>query len=159
MILIFSTAPCTIKCKKGLKLYLVNLERKLLKWQKSHFICNKAKSVTMNKGITSLLNPFVPNAPFLYLLKTSENRKFFWYFQGLEKGCIGNEWVNGDLSRLFSSYSASYFSKKNDSKLIFRSFFRNFHIFLSLNGVRKIYLFESIDLFILKCTKNKLKAK
>ena len=27
-------------------------------------------------------NPFVPNAPFLYPLKTSENRKVFWCFQG-----------------------------------------------------------------------------
>ena len=32
-------------------------------------------------------NPFVSNAPFLYLLKTS-------CFQGVEKGCIRNEWVN-----------------------------------------------------------------
>ena len=40
------------------------------------------------------VNPFVPNAPFLYPLKTSENCKVFWCFQGLEKGYIGNEWVN-----------------------------------------------------------------
>ena len=39
------------------------------------------------------LNQFVPNAPFLYPLKTSKNRKAFKYFQGEEKGCIGNEWV------------------------------------------------------------------
>ena len=39
-------------------------------------------------------NPFVPNAPFLYPLKTSENLKVFWCFQGVEKGCIGNKWVN-----------------------------------------------------------------
>ena len=39
------------------------------------------------------INPFVPNAPFLYPLKTSENRKVFWCFQRVEKGCIGNEWV------------------------------------------------------------------
>ena len=31
-----------------------------------------------------LFNPFVPNAPFLYSLQT-ENRKFFWCFQGVEK--------------------------------------------------------------------------
>ena len=37
---------------------------------------------------SKLVNPFVPNAPFLYPLKTSENRK------GVEKGCIGNKWVN-----------------------------------------------------------------
>ena len=39
-------------------------------------------------------NPFVPNALFLYPLKTSENHKVFWCFQGVEKGCIGNKWAN-----------------------------------------------------------------
>ena len=39
------------------------------------------------------INPFGLKAPFLYPLKTSKNRKVFWYFQGVEKGCIGNEWV------------------------------------------------------------------
>ena len=39
-------------------------------------------------------NPFVSNAPFLYPLKTSENRKVFRCLQEVEKGCIGNEWVN-----------------------------------------------------------------
>ena len=33
------------------------------------------------------VNPFVPSAPFLYPMKTSENRK------GVEKGYIGDEWV------------------------------------------------------------------
>ena len=37
--------------------------------------------------------PFVPNAPFLYPLKTSENFKIFWCFQGVEKGFIGSRWV------------------------------------------------------------------
>ena len=27
-------------------------------------------------------------------LKTSQNRKVFWCFPGVEKKCIGNEWVN-----------------------------------------------------------------
>ena len=40
------------------------------------------------------MNPFVSSAPFLYLGKTSENRKVFGYFQGVEKSCTGNEWVN-----------------------------------------------------------------
>ena len=44
------------------------------------------------------VNLFVPNAPFLYPLKTSENCKVFWCFQGVEKRCIGNEWVNVKLS-------------------------------------------------------------
>ena len=36
-----------------------------------------------------LLNLFLPNAPFLYPLKTSENFTVFLYFQGVEKECIG----------------------------------------------------------------------
>ena len=38
------------------------------------------------------LNPFVPNAPFLYPLKRSENLSFL-IFSGVEKACIANEWV------------------------------------------------------------------
>ena len=45
-------------------------------------------------------NAFVPNAPFLYPLKISENLTVFWYFQGVGKGCIGNEWVKTKLSSL-----------------------------------------------------------
>ena len=41
-----------------------------------------------------ILNRFVPNTPFLYPLKTSENLKVVWCFQGVQKGCIGNKWVN-----------------------------------------------------------------
>ena len=37
---------------------------------------------------------FVRNTPFLYPLKTSENRKVFWYFQEIEKVCVKNKWVN-----------------------------------------------------------------
>ena len=40
-----------------------------------------------------LFNPFVPNAPCLYTLKTSGNRNVFWCFQGVEKRCTGKEWV------------------------------------------------------------------
>ena len=39
----------------------------------------------LEDGFDIQINPFVPNAPFLYPLKTSENRK-------VEKGCIGNKW-------------------------------------------------------------------
>ena len=39
------------------------------------------------------LNQFIPNAPFLYPLKTSENLTVFC-FHGAEKGCIGNKRVN-----------------------------------------------------------------
>ena len=43
------------------------------------------------------VNPFVPNAPFLYPQKTLENHTVFPYFQVVEKGCIGNEWVKEKL--------------------------------------------------------------
>ena len=46
------------------------------------------------------INPFVPNAPFLYPLKISENCKVFWCFQRVEKGCIGNKWV---ISAIYNS--------------------------------------------------------
>ena len=41
------------------------------------------------------LNPFVPKAPVLYPMKTSENLK------ELEKGCIGNEWANFEMGSTF----------------------------------------------------------
>ena len=44
------------------------------------------------------VNPFVSNAPFLYSLKTSENLKVFWYFQGTEKECIEKKWVKLSLN-------------------------------------------------------------
>ena len=40
----------------------------------------------------NLINPFVPNAPFLYPLKTC--------FQWVEKGRIRNEWVNTVLGTI-----------------------------------------------------------
>ena len=48
-------------------------------------------------------NPFVPHALFLYPLKTSRNLTVFC-FQRLEKGCIGNEWVN-IYQKSFYAYS------------------------------------------------------
>ena len=39
------------------------------------------------------INPLLPIAPFLYPLKTSENRQVFWSFQGVEKEYIGNKWI------------------------------------------------------------------
>ena len=45
----------------------------------------------MDACLRSEFNPFFPNATFLYSLKTSENLKVFWCFQGVEKECIGNK--------------------------------------------------------------------
>ena len=40
--------------------------------------------------------------PFYTHLKTSENRKVFLLFQGVEKGCIGNKWGNVNQGFIFS---------------------------------------------------------
>ena len=39
------------------------------------------------------INPFVPNAPFLYPPENIRKPCGFLCFQGVEKWCIGNEWV------------------------------------------------------------------
>ena len=39
-----------------------------------------------------MVKHFVPNATFLYTLKTSENNKVLCFW-GVEKGCTGNELV------------------------------------------------------------------
>ena len=47
----------------------------------------------VNKKINCLLIYLFPMHP-CSPLKISENRKVFWCFQGVGKGCIGNKWVN-----------------------------------------------------------------
>ena len=56
--------------------------------------CPKSPFITISVDHRFLLNPFAPNAPFHYPLKTSQNLTVFWRLQGVENGCIGNEWVN-----------------------------------------------------------------
>ena len=53
--------------------------------------------------------PFVPNALFPYPLKTSENLMVFFMFSRVEKGCIGNKWVNYELSITEKIYPRIYF--------------------------------------------------
>ena len=45
--------------------------------------------ITNGGELTQLVNPFFSIAPFLFLLKTSENLSVFWCFQGVEKGSLG----------------------------------------------------------------------
>ena len=56
-------------------------------------ICTKQHLSEIWSLIHEKVNPFFPSAPFLYPLKTSEKLKILWCFQGVENGCIGNEWV------------------------------------------------------------------
>ena len=54
------------------------------------------KGILTRNGLMVMLynaKQFVPNALFLYPLKTLENLTVFWCFQGVEKECIGNDLV------------------------------------------------------------------
>ena len=68
---------------KWKKLIMLNVFT--LKWKKikSSFFCKRHGHFKL----------FVPNAPFLYTLKT-KNLTVFWCFQGVENSCIENKWVN-----------------------------------------------------------------
>ena len=68
---------------------------------KSSETCFKCTPDNINCLFHSV-NLFVPNAPFFYPLKTSGNLTVFLCFQWLEKGCIGNEWVNQKMENRIS---------------------------------------------------------
>ena len=57
------------------------------------FLCPRKHQKICECGIIL----FASNVPFLYPLKVSENFTVFWCFQGVEKRCIGNKWVNTAL--------------------------------------------------------------
>ena len=60
------------------------------------FSGSTGKGILTRNGLMVMLynaKQFVPNALFLYPLKTLENLTVFWCFQGVEKECIGNELV------------------------------------------------------------------
>ena len=69
-----------------------------------------------------VFNAFVPNAPFLYSLKTSESRKISWCFQGLEKRCIRNKWVN-TLFNLFDVLLSSWMYYSYLPIIVYTSYF------------------------------------
>ena len=56
-----------------------------LSWLKFILMLSICNDWTWDMAIVRSFNPFVPNAPFLYPLKTC--------FQVVERGCIGNKWV------------------------------------------------------------------
>ena len=82
-----------------------------------------------------IFNPFVPNGLFLYPLKTSENRKIFWCFPGVEKGFVGNKWVNTYFKvawkrcRLKFSYSTDALRQSGNEMLNYNSFCFSVYLF------------------------------
>ena len=69
-------------------------------------------------------NPLVPNEPFLYPLKTSENLTVFWYFHGVEKSSLE---TNGLICKLRNEKGWSYWqtSDQGEHKYLQRLFFFN----------------------------------
>ena len=90
------------------------------------------------------INPFVPNGPFLYLLKTSENR--FLMFSEVEKGCIWNKWVNLTITKSYErhkSVNPQGLSLKFASGHVLRkSDFSNFYFQEASDEARKKWLQE-----------------
>ena len=78
-----------------------------------------------------MINPFVPNAPFLYHLKTSENRKvvrFSDVFRGQRKDVLATKGLsNKTLSQMVC--------QKSEGKFVFNIFVNIFSIFV-------IFVFE-----------------
>ena len=91
-----------------------------------NIICREISSKDLTR-----LNSFVPNAPFLYPLKTSEKWKVFYCFQGVEKWCIGKKWVNFHVLK---------FEKKN---FIYKNTFLKFYICLN-NNFLFLFNFEQL---------------
>ena len=56
-------------------------------------LCSTTTVEEFSPKIIDNITLFVPNAPFLYPLKTSEKLTVFWCFQLVEKRYIGNEWI------------------------------------------------------------------
>ena len=73
----------------------------------SDFYAPWKRQKTDGKMALCCFNPFLPKTPFLYPLETSEDRKIFWCFQGVEKGSIGSEWVKWLFKQLFRTASKS----------------------------------------------------
>ena len=54
----------------------------------------RSPPILMLSHFLNKLTHLSPIHPFSTPLETSENRKVFWCFQGVEKGCTGSKWVN-----------------------------------------------------------------
>ena len=88
----------------------ISFKKALRKTQNTQYILKNYFNLFSNITILKLTNysnenngnvhPFIPNATFLYPLKTSEILAVFWCFHGVEKGHIGNKCVNKTLRKI-----------------------------------------------------------
>ena len=91
-----------------------------------NIICREISSKDLTR-----LNSFVPNAPFLYPLKTSEKWKVFYCFQGVEKWCIGKKWVNFHVLKFEKK---KLYLQKHFFEVLYLFKTTTFYFFLILNN-------------------------
>ena len=72
-----------------------------------------------------ILNPFVPNVPFLYPPENIGKAYVFLMFSGVEKGCTGNEWVK-TLAEIVATSSLLTWNKRKTLFYIFIATLTNF---------------------------------
>ena len=86
--------------------------------------------ISKNMFVFRFLDPFAPNLPFLYTLKTWKNLTVFWCFQGVEKWCIGSKWVDQWLKIQYNWYYSSIWIQILWSMFFMLLYFVYLHFFL-----------------------------
>ena len=108
-----------------------------------------------------IFNVFVPNPPFLYPPKTSDNLMVFWCFQGVEKGWIGNKWVDENSFTIRKHYVRRFvrFStklhKSNTPMWVFFTFFKMYFGYQIAQSITCNYpwkrIFSTMQIRKMKC--------
>ena len=81
---------CNVRSAEAVLMLIILIQFKTRFFPDNLYLCICACGVAFFKQADwCVSNPFVPNVPFIYPLKTSENLTIFWCFQGVGKGCIG----------------------------------------------------------------------
>ena len=98
----------------------------------------------------NFIGPFVPNAPFLYPLKTSENHTVFWCFQWLEKGCIENQWVKKDSAKNYFLVILKKSSKHYPRKHLWTTAFEFWKSICSIKSVWLVFNLQLLKILWMK---------
>ena len=90
--------------------------------------CEVSIQFLASQIIYTSINPFIPNASFLYPLKTSENRNVFWcflVFSGGREKMLGNKWINGSKNTHKYGIERNFLEIKVE-KSILKVIYKNF---------------------------------
>ena len=95
--------------------------------------------------VQRLFNPFQANVPFLYSLKSAENRGFqwFWFFSGFLTFSGGKElehwsWMSKNIHRAISlNFCRTYYKQRN-------FFVIKIYVFIIFSSKRSKYVFAKV---------------